>query len=251
MIDFHPIPVGTGTPCGCVRCGSAPEVSYASVAAVEAHLAGVRAAAGGTRGETAAGSAYGVALTGPEPFAHPELPALVAACRRAGFSRIAVETDGAALVAHGNAAGVLHAGVRHLWVRVLGADDATHDGLTGRPGHGAASRAGVAAYSEAAAMMGATVAITAVVPVCRHTLGELPAIVASCAPRGFHAVRLESAGPVPSQAAAVIAAACDTGMVNRIWVSTDGTLPLPETHGLHGAPDGAPVASGPREGDAR
>ena len=100
MIDFHPIAVGTGAPCACVRCGAVPEASYASVAAIEALLAGVPAMADGARGETTAGPAYGVALTGPEPFAHPELPALVAACRRAGFSRIAVETDGAALAAH-------------------------------------------------------------------------------------------------------------------------------------------------------
>lgn len=243
MIDFHPIPVGAGVPCGCVRCGAAPGVSFASVVAVEALLARVCATADGVPGETAAGPAYGVALTGPEPFAHPELPSLVAACRRAGFSRIALETDGAALAAHDNAAGVLHAGVRHLWVRVLGADDATHDALTGRPGRRAASRAGVAAYSEAAAMMGAMVAITAVVPVCRHTLDAVPAIVAACAEGGFHAVRLDVAGSLPVQAAAVIAAACDTGMVNRTWVSTDGALPLPETHRLHGEPDGGPIQS--------
>ncbi len=251
MIDFRPIPVGAGVPCRCVRCGAAPEVSYASVAAIEALLAGMHATAGGARGETTAGPAYGVALTGPEPFAHPELPALVAACRRTGFSRIAVETDGAALAAHDNAAGVLHAGVRHLWVRVLGADDAAHDGLTGRPGRGAASRLGVATYLEAAAATGVTVAVTAVVPVCRHTLGDLSAIVAACARRGFHAVRLEAAGPVPAQSAPVIAAACDTGMVNRTWVSTDGMLPLPDTHRLHGAPDGGPVALEPEGGDAR
>ncbi len=243
MIDFHPISIGDGAPCGCVRCGLVPEASYAPIAEVEARLTAVRTAPGAPADPGSTVTAGGVALVGPEPFAHPELPALVAACRRAGFSRIALETDGSALAAHGNAAGVLHAGVRHLWVRVLGAENATHDALVGRPGRGAASRLGVTAYLEAASATGVTVAVTAVVPVCVHTLGDLPAIVAACAQRGFHAVRLEAAGLLPSQAATVIAAACDTGMVNRVWVSTDGALPLPETHRLHGEPDGGPIQS--------
>ncbi len=250
MIDFHPVSIGDGAACGCVRCGPAPEAAYASVAEVEARLTAVRPAPGAPSdpGRSIAG---GVALVGPEPFAHPELPALVAMCRRAGFARIALETDGSALAAHGNAVGVLHAGVRHLWVRVLGADDATHDALGGHPGRGAASRLGVAAYLEAAATTGVTVAVTAVVPVCEHTLGELPAVVAACAQRGFHAVRLEAAGSLPSRAATVVAAACDTGMVNRVWVSTDGALLLPETHRLHGEPDGGPITPASRAGGVR
>lgn len=243
MIDFHPIAVGTGEPCGCARCRTAPGVSYAAVEEITALLAAIPSAtAGPEEPGSLVASAHGVALTGPEPFAHPELPALIAACRRAGFSRIALETDGSALAVHGNAAGVLHAGVRHLWVRVLGADDATHDTVAGRPGRAGASRAGVSAYLEAAATAGVMVAVTAVVPVCAHTLGGLPAIVAACAQRGFHAVRLEAAGPLAARASTIIAAACDTGMVNRIWVSTDGALPLPVTHRLHGASDGGPTA---------
>ncbi|MHB8740873.1 MAG: hypothetical protein ACYC62_06845 [Coriobacteriia bacterium] len=187
--------------------------------------------------------AEGVVLTGPEPFFHPELPALIAACRDAGFSRIALETDAGALAAHGNAAGVLHAGVRHLWVRVLGADDATHDERIGRPGRAAAARVGVAAYRTAALEAACPVVVTAIVPVCRHTLPELPAIVAECGTHGFDAVRLVSAGPLPGSAASVIAAACDTGMVNRTWVATDSALPLPDSHRLHGDADGAALVA--------
>lgn len=226
MIDLVTIAVGTGASAGCTRCAPMPDATYHSVPEIVAALA-------------AAHDADGVALVGPEPFSHPELPSVIAACRDADFSRIALETDAGALAVHGNAGGVLHAGVRHLWVRVLGAEDTTHDERIGRPGRAAAARIGVAAYRAAALDAGFPVVVTAVVPVCRHTLPELPAIVAEYGARGFDAVLLISAGPLPGSAAAVIAAACDTGMVNRIWVATDGTLPLPESHRLHGGADGA------------
>jgi len=226
MIDLVPLAVGAGAAAGCTRCAPVPETTYLPLSEIEVLLA-------------AATGADGVALVGPEPFSHPELPALIAAARSAGFSRIALETDGGALAVHGNAAGVLHAGVRHLWVRVLGAEDATHDERAGRPGRSAAARIGVAAYRAAALEAAHPVVVTAVVPVCRHTLPELPAIVAECGARGFDAVRLISAGPLPPSAGAVIAAACDTGMVNRIWVATDGALPLPDSHRLHSGADGA------------
>ncbi|MHB1476950.1 MAG: hypothetical protein ACYDHQ_08770 [Coriobacteriia bacterium] len=232
MIDLVSIAVGTGGPAGCTRCAPAPDAMYLSVSEISASLAALQ-------------GADGVALTGPEPFSHPELPGVIAACRDAGFSRIALETDAGALAVHGNAPGVLHAGVRQLWVRVFGPDDSTHDERIGRPGRAAAARVGVAAYRAAALETGRDVVVTAIVPVCRHTLPELPAIVAECGARGFDAVRLVSAGPLPGSAATVIAAACDTGMVNRIWVATDGSLPLPDSHRLHGVADGAgaPLAS--------
>ncbi len=233
MIPFISIATGTGAPAHCTRCVSATETAYRPLPDIVAALEGIR-------GED------GVALVGPEPFSHPELPSVIAACRDAGYRRIALETDGGALALHGNAAGVLHAGVQHLWVRVLGADDAAHDERVGRAGRGSAGRAGVAAYRAAALETGRAVVVTAVVPVCRHTLPELPSIVAACATRGFDAVRLVGAGPLPGSAGALVAAACDTGMVNRLWVCTDGTLPLPATHVLHGVPDGADHGGEPR-----
>ena len=228
MIDLLALPVGVGAAAGCTRCAPASDVTYLSLAEIEALL-------------TSAPLADGVAITGPEPFSHPELPAVIASVRDVGISRIALETDGGALAVHGNAAGVLHAGVRHLWVRILGADDAAQDARTGRPGRSAAARVGVAAYRAAALEAAYPVVVTAIVPVCRHTLPELPAIVAECGARGFDAVRLIAAGPLPGSAAAVIAAACDTGMVNRVWVATDGGLPLPGSHHLHSGADGAPM----------
>lgn len=238
MIQCAPITVGIGAPAGCTRCAPFLEATYLSVAEITSSL------------EAACG-ADGVALTGPEPFSHPQLPAVIAACREAGFVRIALETDGGALGVHGNAPGVLHAGVHHLWIRVLGADDATHDARIGRPGRSAAARLGMVSYRAAALEAGRTVAVTAIVPVCSHLLPELPAVVVECGARGFDGVRLVFAGLLPGSASAVIAAACDTGMVNRIWVSTDGMLPLPATHRLHGVPDGASTLGVPDGGDDR
>lgn len=233
MIDFASITIGAGVPAGCVHCAQAPGTTYLPLDDIAGPIEAAR-------------GADGIVLTGPEPFSHPELPALIGLCRQTGFVRIALETDGGALAVHGNAAGVLHAGVRHLWVRVLGADDAAHDDRIGRPGRAAAARAGIAAYRAAALEGSRAVVVTAIVPVCRHTLPDLPAIVAGCAGRGFDAVRLISAGPLPASGAALIAAACDTGMVGRVWVSTDGSLPLPDTHLAHGESDGAPRGGDPR-----
>lgn len=236
MIDLTPIYVGDGSPAGCVRCGAAGASTYLPVARIAATIA-------------ESGPSHGVVLTGPEPFAHPELPRVVAACRESGVSRIAIETDGGALSVPGNARGVLLSGVRHLWVRVLAASDDRHDMLAGTRGLSSAMRSGVSGYLANAETEGLQVAVTAVVPVCEHNLGELPAIVAHCAAQGFHAARLVAAGALPSSAGAAVAAACDTGMVNRLWVAVERSLPLPSSHRLHGGVDGGPeTVCGPEAG---
>jgi len=230
VIGFAPIYLGDGPVSGCVRCGAPSAPGYLPVEAIAAAVAGVL-------------PADGVALSGPEPFAHPDLPRVVAACRDAGVSRIAIETDGGALSVPGNAHGVLLSGVRHLWVRVLGSSDEMHDTLAGKRGIAQAMRAGVAGYLANAETERLQVAVTAIVPVCGHNLGELPAIVAYCAAHGFHAARLLAAGALPSSAETIVAAACDTGMVNHLWVAVDESLPLPPSHRLHGEVDGGPGAS--------
>jgi hypothetical protein len=173
-------------------------------------------------------------LCGPEPFNHPELPAIVVGCIERGVARLGIETDAGALSVPGNAVGALRAGVRHFRVRMLGSPDETlTDALSGRPGLAHAAWDGVRTALEAADSLGVTVVVTVVMPVCRHSLAALPAAVARFAAMGAHAVRLTSAGPLPPSAEARIAAACDTGMVNHLWVETDGLLPLPSTHALH------------------
>lgn len=232
MLRFDSIRVGDGEPLHCLHCAQGVPSAYHSAAAIAERIRAATAAWEGHPGPN-------VVLTGPDPFGHPELPALIAACAEAGAERIALETDGGALGAYRNAEGVFRAGVRHLWLRVLAAGP-LGDELSGHRDLGASVKAGLRTYLDVADRDGAVAAVTALVPVCCHNLAVLPATVAALASWGVHAVRLSStSAPLPSSAAGVIAAACDTGMVNRLWVETDGTLPLPGSHRLHAVRDGA------------
>jgi len=226
VLRFATVEVGTGAPLGCVRCSSASAPGYYESDAVIERVAAVADSWGDPPGPN-------VILCGPEPFAHPGLPAIVAACANRGVERICIETDGGALSVGANAEGALDAGVRHLRVRLPAAVAPAGDDLAGRPGLVRDARSGVRAFLEAGEAGGVDVVVTAVVPVCSHTLDLLPASVAELASWGVHAVRLVSAGALPNDAAVHLAAACDTGMVNRVWVETDGALPLPESHALH------------------
>jgi molybdenum cofactor biosynthesis enzyme MoaA len=236
MLRFARVEVGDGRPRGCARCAQPAHASYRPLAEVARAIDGLAAGWSDAPGPN-------IVLTGPEPFAHPELPGLVAACVRSGVQRIAVETDGSALAVDDNASGLLSAGVRHLLVRVLAADAATGDACGERPRLVQAARTGIAAYLAAASEAGHTVAVTAVIPVCRHNVHALPASVASIATWGVHGVRLVSADQMPANGMALVQAACDTGMVNRLWVEASG-FSLPASHSLHEVPD---AASGGRE----
>lgn len=226
MLDFVRIEVGAGKPLGCTLCSAADSAAYHPTADIATEVGVVAAEWSGAPGPN-------VALVGPEPFAHPELPALVAACVEAGAERIAVETDGAALSISANAAGVLLAGVHHLRVTILDSDPERGDLLGGRAGRTRDALAGVRTYLAAAEEAGIAVVLTAVVPVCEHNIRELPDTIARIAAGGFHAARLQTTGEVPAGASALIGAACDTGMVNRLWVEVDPGLPIPDAHRLH------------------
>ena len=157
----------------------------------------------------------------------------MAACVEEGVQRIALETDGGALSVPANAGGVIRAGVRHLRVRLLDADEVRGDELSGLAGRTRDALAGVDTYRTAAAELGVRVLVTALVPVCEHNLDSLSATVLSLASHGLDAARLVPGGELSASAAAIIAAACDTGMVNHLWVEADPALPLPPTHALH------------------
>lgn len=230
MLEFVQVALGEGTPLGCTRCAAPVQPSYLPAVEIIARVRAVTEAWESVPGPN-------VVLGGPEPFDHPELPALVAACVAAGAERIALETDAAALSVPANAAGVLRAGVRHLLVRVLDADMTRGDAVGGRPGRTRDAIAGIRTYLSAAGEAGVPVAVTAIVPVCRHTAPALSSTIAELASVGVHAVRLvpsqDNAGVTP----ALLAAACDTGMVNHLWVEADPALPVPDSHTLHAVAD--------------
>lgn len=227
MLEFAHVEVGEGAPLGCARCGAARVSVYYPADEVAARISAVVSAWTPAPGPN-------LVLSGPEPFAHPALPDLVTACVEAGVERIAIETDGGALAVRGHAAGALGAGVTHLRVRVLAAgDDAAADALTGRPGLARAVASGVVAYRDEARRTETRVAVSAIVPVCRHNLDVLPATVARLATWGIDGVRLVPGAELSPSAGVSLAAACDTGMVNRLWVEADPALGLPESHALH------------------
>lgn len=231
MIRFGTVAVGDGAPLGCARCTLPLSPSYHSAEDVTRALAAMAASWRDVPGPN-------VVLGGPEPFAHPQLPSLVAAAVDAGFQRIALETDGAALSVVENAEGLVGAGVRHVRVRVVTTDGGQAGSLVPRPSAVEAARRGVAAYRAAAERAGIRTVVTAIVPVCAHNAHMLPSTVADLAAWGVDAVRLEGAGVLAPDSSGVMAAACDTGMVNRLWVETDGTVPLSPSHALHEAQEG-------------
>ena len=225
-MEFARIAVGEGQPLHCVHCSSPAERSYRDAATIGAEVDRAAAASADPTGPN-------VCLTGPEPFGHPELPRLGIACRQAGARRIALETDAAALSVRVNAAGLVAAGVHHLHVRILHADEARGDELGGGACRTRDSFAGIAGYLEAAEAAGVNAVVTLRVPVCEHNAASLPEIVTRAAALGVHAVRLLGTDRWPPSAPAFIGAACDTGMVNGVWVEAAESLPVPDSHSLH------------------
>lgn len=232
MLDFACIPVGSGGPLACWLCAPRAERHYHPVARIVEEIGDATRSCPDATGPN-------VCLGGAEPFGHPELPQLVTACRREGARRIALETDASALSLPANASGVIVAGVHHLHARLLDVDEAHGDEMTGRPGMIRDALAGIASYIRLAAAASADVVVTLVVPVCAHNLGSLPAIVSRGASLGVHAVRLIAGPALHPSAPSLLSAACDTGMVNGVWVETDELLPMPDSHRLHIVPGGS------------
>jgi len=232
MIRFEQIAIGTGGGPRCRRC-IAPNVEQSlrdagSIVSEIAALAGTWDDSPGPN----------VLLMGAEPFAHDALPRVIAQARAAGVERIGLVTDGGALSFGDNAVGTVHAGVRHVVVRSVGLGEAA-DERAGRPGLSAAVLAGIRDFVKAAKRAEVTAAVSAEVAVCRHNADELPGVVAAFGEAGIGSVTLfQDAGatPPPASVAVTLAAACDTGVVNGVWVEVQD-LPLPTTHALHRSPE--------------
>lgn len=230
MITFVDVPIGTGGPPRCTRCNGLPSAAaHAGADDVEALITAAVAAWTGAPGPN-------ISLTGPEPFGHPELPAIVAAAARSGVERLRLETDAGALANPANAHGCIAAGVRHVLVTLLGGTPGVHDALVGEPGAHEAALAGLRAFTEAGGQAAATVFAAVRVPVCRHNVHDLPAAVIAAVDGGARVVtlRVDDPGLDLRLAAPWVAAACDTGVVNAVWVDVEGVpFCLLGEHHLH------------------
>lgn len=226
MLPFARVEVGVPGTRRCRLCDTGPATAgWRSTADIAAELREIVT-------DWTAAVGPGVILCGPEPFKHPSLPELVAAARAAGFERIGLETDAVALGREEHARGALMAGVRHVRAVVFGLGD-VGDRMAGAPGASAASFAGIERFVETAAQARLPVAVSVVVPVCRHNAERLHLLVAAVARAGAGHVMLEASGPDVEAPEAVVAAACDTGTVNRAWVEVRG-LRVPRSHAVHG-----------------
>jgi hypothetical protein len=218
VIRFAEIAVGQGGGVRCSRChGTDPDVTYRDTDEVRAEISAVC-----SLWDVAPGP--NIVLTGAEPFGHPALPSLVAAAVEARCRRVCLDTDAVACGSAQNAGGSLMAGVRHLRWTLLAGTPGIHDALVGRPGALDASVAGVGTFRSIAGGEGFDVSVIAVVPVCRHNAHDLPAAVSVAVQAGADAVRLrvEDGGMDLASVVPWVIAACDTGVVNGVWVEVEG-----------------------------
>lgn len=230
MLRFAEVSMGQGGAVACGRCAPQASATHRQAADV---IADVEAAVSAWDGPGAAN----ISLAGAEPFDHPDLPAIVDAAVRAGASRLRVESAGAALAAGENAPGAQAAGVRHARVSLLGSEG-MHDALAGAPGLYRAACAGMRAWALAAEGSGVGTFLSGMMPVCDHNALEAPAVVAAFAGLGAREVTLRAVEGLDTQRAAPwIAAACDTGTVNRVWVRVEGVpADVLPGHAVHATP---------------
>jgi hypothetical protein len=230
FLRFAEVPLGSGGFPSCTRCTS-PE-AFAPRPAADVIAEALEAIE--SWDHATLGPGPNIVFAGAEPFSHPELPSVIFAAAEAGASRISLRTSGEALSLAENAAGVIHAGVRHVEVVLLGDGD-HHQLVTGRPGSFAAISQGVRALADAAREQHVSVAVSGRVPVCRHNLEHVPAAVAALSELGASEVVLEVGVAAASSAEGGrwLASACDTGVVNGTWVSVSSSKPSPQVPSLH------------------
>lgn len=223
MITFCEIEIGAGGIAPCVMC-SRKDISGAGPYPSEAVRERLVEAARGW----CAGPGPNVTFGGFEPFSHPELPVLIRMAIDLGYGAVRLTTDAGALSMPGNAEGAIAAGVRQIEV-VLLADGDEHDRLTGREGLFEAADAGVRSFLDAAARAGVPVAVTGLVPFCRHNAEHAPLAVARLAQWGSVAVHV-NADKAPEANRPFVIAALDTAAANACAGSVsglDGEVPVP------------------------
>jgi hypothetical protein len=218
MIRFSEVPIGSGPRVRCTRCAADDTpMTFRPAAEVVAEASAACASWSG-------GAGPNIRLTGAEPFAHPELPAVITGVIGAGCRRLELESDAIGLRSPANARGALLSGVRHVRTTFLAGTEGVHDALAGAPGVFEAAREGIAAFTGVAAVEGIDVSVTVVVPVCRHSAHDLPAAIGAAVEAGADRVemRIADGGLDLTSALPWIVASCDTGVVNGVWVEVEG-----------------------------
>lgn len=230
LLRFVEVTIGAGGLPSCVRCGPVGRFAPRPDAEVIADALGVIE----VWDRALCGPGPNLAFVGGEPFLHPGLPGVVFASAEAGASRLRLRTSGEALSTPENATGVVHAGVRNVEIVLLG-DAAAHDELSARPEGFAASSAGTDALADSARAQGVVVALTGLVPVCRHNLAFAPAAVSALSRMGASEVVLDVSSDALAAvgAGAWIASACDTGIVNGTWVSVRAPVAVAGVPAIH------------------
>lgn len=225
MLTFAEVVLGHAGDTPCRRCAGTAAVSLRDASDVIEDVARVAAACAGSAGPN-------LALGGAEPFSHPDLETILHAAVAAGVRRIRLDTAAAGLDSDATARRVLQSGVRHLQVDLLGSNAASHDSRVGRQGAFAAALEGLARFARAAKALGVPVQASVRVPVCRHNLTDLPAIVTTATEAGISYVRLVLNDPTLDLwcAAPWLEAACDSGIVYTTWVEVEG-LPFGPARG--------------------
>lgn len=170
------------------------------------------------------GAGPNLALTGIEPFNHPELDRIIRAATAAGTKRLRLDTNATALGTREVSEAVFEGGVRHVQFPLLGSTSEAHDMLTGSAGGFAATRRGVETFAAVAADAGAKVQVGARVPLCRHNIQDVSAAVATAAKAGasYLVIAVQDEHLDLGSAVPWIEAACDTGVVDTVWVEVEG-----------------------------
>jgi hypothetical protein len=218
VLEFSQVRIGDGEPVACSRCGTRETaLTYRSADDIAADVAQAVRDYPGAPGPN-------VELVGPEPLGHPELPAVVASAIAAGVARLRLHTDAVGFGSAGNASGAIAAGVTHVRFTLLGGTPGVHDVLADAPGALDATLLGVRSFVEAGKEQERAVHVSALLPLCRHTSSDLPTAVLRAVEAGVSGVliRIEDGGVDMAGALPWIGAACDTGVVNGVWVEVEG-----------------------------
>jgi MoaA/NifB/PqqE/SkfB family radical SAM enzyme len=217
MLAFRQVPMAAGPEAICRRCAGPEAHADSDAAATDSRLQEALSV------EVDAGLFF----TDTGALDLDGLVRLAGEAARSGASRIALRTSGRPVRDTQAAHALLQGGFRVLEVVFLGPGPEQHDALVGIPGGFDAAADAIAFVSEAATALGVRVALRGRIPVCRHNLKDAPATVMRLAELGVSSMVLACDPALDVRRSADwVAAACDTGTVNRVWVAVSG-MPEP------------------------